>query len=104
MSDELGIRVKIHLYRGQMIIAICDSELIGRTLDNKGVPFNVTESFYGGPSIGAEDLARLLKEGGNMNILGERCMAEAVKSGIVNTEQIILVEGVPHVQVYRMRD
>jgi hypothetical protein len=103
-SGEPTIRSKIHVYGGRMILAICDSELLGKTLDNDGIPFVISESFYGGPLIGKEECLRLLSEVGNVNLVGFRSVQIAIEGGFAKEESVRTIAGIPHIQIYSVKD
>lgn len=106
MKEEEGpcdrIRVKLHLYQGQMILAVCDEDLIGKTLDNNGIPFRISESFYGGPLMGPDELIGLYKQVSNINVIGKNAVSLLVSRGLVNVDEIIMIDGIEHVQVFRV--
>jgi len=98
------IRAKLHAYRGSMVLALCDSELVGMTLDNNGVPFRITESFYGGPIMDRDDLVRLIYQVGNINVVGARSMDLLNDLGLIIEGGTMLIGGIPHAQIYRVEE
>jgi len=84
------------------VLAVCDKELIGKTLEDGKICFTVSESFYGGRLIGEEELSGLLGEHDNINLIGERCVKAALEKGLIREGSIIRIKGVPHAQVFRL--
>lgn len=89
--------VKIHKsYRD--IVAVCDSELLGRKLEQGKVVLEITE-FYNGKGIAEQELVTLLKdyaaEDATFSIVGDKSVNAALKAGIISKEGIKKVQGVP---------
>lgn len=93
---------KIHeSYRD--VIAICDSELIGKTFEEGKLSLEIKESFFKGEKISEEKLIRLMgnmsKEDATFNIVGEKSVNVAIKSGIISNDNVIKVQGIPFVLI-----
>lgn len=90
--------VKIHnSYRN--VIAICDSELIGKKFEEDKFQLDVKENFFKGEKIDEEkviDMMRnMLKEDSTFNIIGEKAVNTALKAGIINKDGIKKIQGIP---------
>lgn len=81
-----------------MVIALCDKELIGKTLTQGEVELKVSERFYKGDELSEFEISKILKDSVNLNILGERSIAFALKCGVISEQNIIKIQGVPHAQ------
>lgn len=89
--------VKIHKsYRD--IVAVCDSELLGKKFEQGPAILDITE-FYNGKGISEQELVALLKdyasEDATFNIVGEKSTNAAIKAGIVSKQGIKTIQGVP---------
>ncbi len=93
---------KIHISGNRTVLAACDAELIGKTLNFKGVPFHISEAFYKGKKVDEQELAKLLDEHNNINLVGEKVVSVALKKGLISERSIIRIEGIPHAQIYRL--
>jgi len=93
----MEIDVNVH---NQEIVSVCDSELIGKTLTEKELEITITERFYKGEQFEEEEIICLLKEAGNINIVGENSIKLALKAKVITKEGIIKIQGVPLAQVY----
>jgi hypothetical protein len=90
--------LKIHkTYRD--IVAICDSELIGKVFEQGKFQIDVKESFYKGEEISEEKVIEIMKnfskEDATFNIVGEKSINTALKAGIISEEGIKKIQGVP---------
>lgn len=90
-----------HSKTGEVIVAVCDEELLGKSLKIiEGVTVEVSKSFYGGVLVEEEDLQNYLKQGTIINLLGEFIIRYALNRGMIVEEAVMEVNGVPHVQIY----
>ena len=90
--------MKIHdSYR--MIVAVADSDLIGKTFEEGIRQIEVRENFFKDKDIECDELSKILKEmdkeDATFNIVGEESVKCAIESGIVSKEGVMKIEGVP---------
>ncbi|MDK2891976.1 MAG: uncharacterized protein PWQ49_368 [Methanohalophilus sp.] len=85
-----------------MVLAACDKELIGSKLKKDKICVEITESFYMGDIVSEEKLIEELKCTTNANLFGEKVIKCAIKCGMVDHGTVIIIDGVPHVQIYRV--
>lgn len=90
--------VKIHSsYRN--VIAICDSNLIGKTFEEGKRAITVNPHFFQGEEKNEQDIAQIMEEGSaedyTFNIVGPESVALALKLGIIKQEGIIQIQGIP---------
>jgi hypothetical protein len=96
------LRVKVHKAEGSVVVAACDSELVGTKARQGKLRLDVCEGFYGGDEIEEAALKNFLSICSSANLVGKRCVAEAVRAGFVEAESVIEIGGLPHVQLYRV--
>jgi len=88
------------------IVAVCDKELIGKVLSEGDVALDLKTyaSFYKGDLVDEKKASSALAHGDtvSMNLVGERAVGIAKKLGIVPKGAVMLISGVPHVQVYKI--
>lgn len=90
--------VKIHkTYRD--VVAICDSELIGKKFEQEKFQLDVKESFFKGEKISEDRLIPLMEkfsqEDATFNIVGEKSVNSAIKAGIISKDSIKKIDKVP---------
>lgn len=96
------IYVKVYRVQGEVLLAACDEELLGKTFREGELKLEVKERFYGGEKVNEEELGALLDEATIANLTGERCVSKAVELGYIDPERILYIDGVPHAQLARM--
>ena len=81
------------------IVAICDSDLIGKRFEEGDFQIEVKESFFKGEETPHEKVLELLydmsKEDATFNIIGKNSVGCALKAGIIKKEGITEVAKVP---------
>ncbi|MDP3027473.1 MAG: DUF424 domain-containing protein [Nanoarchaeota archaeon] len=90
--------VKIHKsYRD--IVAICDSELLGKKFEQGNLQLDLTGEFFKGDEKSEKEVFEIMKdastEDASFNIIGKQATQLALKSGIISKEGIKKVQGVP---------
>lgn len=90
--------IKIHhSYRD--VIAICDTELIGKKFQEGNFELFVKESFYNGEEVTEEELKSKIefyhREDATFNIVGEKSIKIALEKGIIKEEGVKTIQGVP---------
>jgi len=90
--------LKIHKTGTREIVALCDEDLIGKTLEEKNFQLKISERFYKGEELSEDKIIDILKSESNVNIVGENSIKLALKAGIISEESIIKIKGVPHAQ------
>lgn len=80
------------------VIAVCDKDLIGKTIKNKKYKVKITERFYKGEEMTEAQVIGILKDAGNVNVMGNKSVAIAFKSGVISEKNIIKIGKVKHAQ------
>ena len=101
---------KVHesVFRGteRRVIAACDAELLGKVFGEKSgdgalLDLKKYRGFYEGRRVTPEELAFLLKDAQNVNLVGKKTIAAAGKALPLSLKDAKLIGGVPHVQYYK---
>ncbi len=100
MKDEPKIYIKVHPAGSQVILAACDRELLGKTLQNGDLDFKVSTYFYGGDLVNNDTFLNIIKQVTCANIVGDHCTALLVDSNIIDPEVVKKLGGVNQVQIY----
>jgi len=94
--------LKIHKVRGEVMVAICDCELLGKTFDEGELCLSVEAAFFGEEEATAQEVAKALAGATIANMVGERAVACAIETSYIDGENILRVDGVPTAQMVRM--
>jgi len=96
------IYVKIYRTQGEVLLAACDEELLGKTFREGELKLEVKERFYKGELMEEDALEHLLEEATIANLTGERCVSKAIELGYVDENRVLYIEGVPHAQMAKI--
>ena len=81
---------------GRVIVAVCDTELIGKTFTEGDLQLTVSEKFYKGDDLEEDKVLVIMKTAPNVNIVGKKAIKLALKARIIIEDNILTVEGVPY--------
>lgn len=91
--------LKIHNGENSQVVAVADRSLIGMILKEGILRIDVSEYFYKGEPVTEEDVVSALESANNANIIGTKAINCAIAHGFVKSENIIMIDGVPHAQI-----
>jgi hypothetical protein len=90
-------------YRNNLkLVALCDPELLGKTFREGKLKLEVKEAFYRGMLVPINEALKELYEADIGNLVGEKIIEAAIKSGLVNPNAVIYISGTPHVQTLKL--
>ena len=101
MSD-LDVYVKLNKVGRNVVLAICDAELLGKTLRQDKIVFQIRDEFYNGGKTTVEEAVAMIKSSTIVNMVGCKCVEMAIKTGYVHPEAVLRIEGVPHAQIVKL--
>jgi len=102
MFDYETICLKIYRVNREVLVAICDRELLGNTFDEGKLCLEVNVDFFGDKSTSSFELETALSEATIVNLVGERSVACAIQQGCVDGDNVLHIDGVPYAQMVRM--
>lgn len=97
-----SVYTRVYRDKKHVLVAACDSDLIGKTFREGKLKLDVTRDFYGGMLASIEETLRLLDSADIANLVGSTIVDAAVKQGLVHPEAIISIDGIPHVQIMKL--
>ncbi len=92
-------RLKIYRVKGEVLVAVCDSELVGRTFRDGELKIEVKESFYGNREVGEEEVRKALRIATIANITGRRAVELAIEMGIIDKDNVLKIGECWHAQM-----
>jgi uncharacterized protein len=94
--------VKLQKNQGHVVLAICDCELLGKTLREGKIVFKIKDEFYNGGKASVEEAVEMIQNSTIVNLVGKCCVEKAIKRGYVHPDAVIKIEGVPHAQIMKL--
>ncbi|MET1124430.1 MAG: DUF424 domain-containing protein [Archaeoglobaceae archaeon] len=91
--------MKVYRVRGEILVAVCDSDIVGRTFREGDLKIEVSEEFYGTEEFGEEEVKRALRNATIANITGKRAVELAIRIGIIDRDKVLYIGECPHAQM-----
>jgi len=92
-------RLKVYRVRGEIVVAVCDSELVGKIFRDGDLKIEVKESFYGEEDVNEDEVKRALRMATIANITGKRAVQLAIEMGIIDRENVLKIGDCWHAQM-----
>jgi len=98
----LDVYVNLKKVGRNVLLAVCDCELLGRTLRQGKIVFHVKDEFYNGGKVNVEEAVNMIKNSTIVNMVGKNCVEKAIEKGYVHPEAVLKIEGIPHAQIVKL--
>ena len=100
--DENAFAIKIYNQQGEILVAACDEEILGKKFEEGELQIEVHTQFYDGFRVDKKGLLNQLGNSTIANLVGEMAVKCALDAGLVTEDCIIRIQGIPHVQIFKM--
>ena len=87
---------KSHKNGKDVIIAMCDAEVVGKTFRQGQLKLHVNSEFYDGSRLSLEQGFAQIDQATIINLTGAKVVERGIKEGVVHRDAIIRISGVPH--------
>ena len=84
------------------LVAVCDEEILGKTLEGGKVPFKVSEGFYKGTLGEVDEAIAAMKQATICNLVGKKIVEAAIDCNMVHERAVIYFGDVPHAQIVKL--
>ncbi|OVE84947.1 DUF424 domain-containing protein [Natronolimnobius baerhuensis] len=85
-----------------LLVAVCDSDVVGETYEADDLSLTVTEEFYGGDEVDETAVVESLARADVANIVGTRAVELAIEEGFVDEANVLEVGETLHAQLLRL--
>jgi hypothetical protein len=99
MTALASMYLKSYSVNKEILVAACDSELVGRTFCEGELHLYVNKDFFKGQPADEHEVKKALEEATIANLVGERSVTCGIDSGVVDENCVIIIDGVPHAQM-----
>jgi hypothetical protein len=94
--------MKLRKIGNNVLLAMCDTEILGRTLCEGKIVFHVKEEFYKGARVTIEEAVAMIENSTIVNMVGKKVVRKAIEKGYVHPEAVLSIEGIPHAQIVKI--
>lgn len=85
-----------------LLLAMCDVEILGETLRKGKIVFHVKEEFYKGAKVSIEEAIAMIENSTIVNMIGKNVVRKAIEKGYVHPEAVLNIDGIPHAQIVKI--
>lgn len=96
------ISVKVYTQGPEVLVAACDSDILGQTFRSESLKIHVSEGFYKGDTGDEDMLVSRLQMCTIANLVGKKTLEIAIRHGFVDPKCVLDIGGVPHAQMARL--
>jgi hypothetical protein len=96
--------VKIHKRENRTVLAVCDSDLVGRKFTEGDRQLDLSGDFYKGEERTDKDVGDLLRNADIVNLVGEKSVAIGIQEEVITQDHVITIAGIPHAQAVIQHD
>ena len=89
-------------HKDTSMLNICDTELLGRTLNKGSFTLKISEKYYAQKVVEKEEAKDLLRRSNNINMVGKEIISLSVNIGIGSQEGVKEIDGIPFLLVFKM--
>jgi hypothetical protein len=93
---------KTHDNGKDIVVAICDKDLMGKTIEGDTSQVTISDSFYGNEEISEEKAIEMIKGCTIANLMGDSIVTLAQDQGFITKENVISINGVRHAQFVKI--
>ncbi len=87
---------------GQVVVAVCDRDILGKKFKDGKLVLRLDENFYKGAQVSENDVKEALSCATIANISGMKSIACAVECGCIDPDTVIYIDGIPHAQMVQI--
>ena len=93
---------KVITASGNLMLNICDSELIDKTFHDGNTKITIKSNYYAERDVDEHEAKNLLKKCNSINMVGKKTTSLAISLGIGSEKSIRLIEDIPFLLVFKM--
>ncbi|MDX1441058.1 MAG: DUF424 domain-containing protein [Nitrosopumilaceae archaeon] len=94
--------VKTNNYEKNLMLNICDLDLLGKNIVEDELEMNISKSYYGDKIIEDKEAQALLKNASIINMVGKETISLSLEIGIGSEKGVKIIGGVPFLIVFKM--
>ena len=94
--------VRVTDYQKNVMLNICDAELLGKKIIQDELNMTISESYYGERLVEKEEAETLLKNSSIINMVGKETVSLSIELGVGSENGIKTISGVPFLIVFKM--
>ncbi|HSG73951.1 MAG TPA: DUF424 domain-containing protein [Nitrosopumilaceae archaeon] len=98
----MSFSVRVTNHQNNLMLNICDSDLLGKKIVDKKVTMNITKSYYCERFVEKDEAESLLKKSSSINMVGKETISLSISLGIGSSQGVKEINGVPFLIIFKM--
>jgi hypothetical protein len=94
--------MKLRKVGRNVLLTICDAEILGKTFEEGKIKFHVKKDFYMGARVNVDEAMCMIENSTIVNMIGKNVVNRAIEKGHVHPEAVLEIRGVPHAQIVKL--
>ncbi len=96
--------VKVHHTQNGTLVAICDSELLGKLFQENNAQIDLTGDFFSGEEMDEDHAGDLLRNSYTFNLVGDKSIKLGLKEEVITQKDVKIISGIQYAQGLLIRD
>ena len=97
----MSFAVKTITYQQNLMLNICDADLVGRTITKEDFSLNISKSYFANRFVEKPEAEELLKKYTIINMVGKETISLSINLGIGSLKGIKEIEGIPFLLIFK---
>src|SRR5574342_1422442 len=97
----MSFAVKTITYQQNLMLNICDADLVGRIITKEDLSLNISNSYFADRFVERSEAEELLKKYAIINLVGKETISLSINLGIGSLEGVKEIDGVPFLLVFK---
>ena len=97
----MSFAVKTVTYQQNLMLNICDADLVGRTITKDDFSLNISRSYFAERLVEKDEAEELLKKYTVINMVGNETISLSINLGIGSIKGVKEIEGVPFLLIFK---
>ena len=93
---------KLITISGNIILNICDPELLDKTVKNGTTEIKIHSNYYNENIVDEIEATKLLDTGTSANLVGEKTISLSIKNGLGSENGVRKIDGTPFLIVFKV--
>ena len=94
--------VRVTDYQKNIMLNICDADLLGKNIVQDELNMNISKSYYGEKIVEHEEAKNLLKTSSIINMVGKNTVSLSLELGVGSENGVKTIGGVPFLIVFKI--
>ena len=97
----MSFAVKTITYQQNLMLNICDADLVGRNVTKEDFSLNISKSYFADRFVEKSEAEELLKKYTIINMVGKETISLSINLGIGSLKGVKEIEGIPFLLIFK---